>query len=604
MELSLEEQLLLVLSEEDEKPALGRRYRAIEQILNTHLGGNRAEKLQPTTMQRPDIYISRQGAAPIAAELQILKATHFANNIRNRTSGLLATAVQTRRYFMDDVFLLAIVLISEADQEFRESKSSLWNEAARNLLRASDGAGYDRVLIGLAGAELNWESYEADPLGGDPQIRRLGTHEAFHSLRSNADPARLFVHPSEGKPTRRFLLVADEWRSGKGGLSTLNRELAIALTSAGYETAVFVPETTDADLRAASAHGVSLVTPARISGLSDREALLLRPVFAEKDWAPDVIVGHGRSLGPYAAAQQQQFFPHARRIHFVHTDAESLESAKETLGGESLMTRADSRRTLEIDLARSADLVAGIGPLLTESIRDDLLGPGRRASVVPFIPGLRSTFDAASARHPVKNRVLFIGRADDFSSKGIDIAAEALLRVVDTWPPDRPHHPVLVVRGVPEDASNEVKANLDAIFEGRVEYRLRPYADSEAAVVADLAQARVTIMPSRHEGFGLAAFEAIATGIPVLIGRASGLAQLLLEEGLDSSPSSIVATRDTATRLAVDAWADAIQHILDNQDAARTEAIALRSALSKVVSWQSSVQSLLNALDSRRTRSI
>jgi D-inositol-3-phosphate glycosyltransferase len=79
-------------------------------------------------------------------------------------------------------------------------------------------------------------------------------------------------------------------------------------------------------------------------------------------------VGHGRVLGRYAAAQQQQFFPKARRVHFVHTDAEQLEAAKEEPGGGSNMINADARRNLERDLARSADLVVGVGPLLTGTI--------------------------------------------------------------------------------------------------------------------------------------------------------------------------------------------------------------------------------------------
>ncbi|WP_074848880.1 glycosyltransferase family 4 protein [Gordonia westfalica] len=394
-----------------------------------------------------------------------------------------------------------------------------------------------------------------------------------------------------------MMLISDEWRSGRGGLSTMNRELATALASAGVETAVMVPRSTDEDIKAASDVDVALVTPASIPGLNSRELLLLRPVFADSSWEPDVIIGHGRVLGSYAAAQKQQFFSRARRVHFVHTDAEQLEAAKEMPGGTSRMASADERRNLERDLARSADLVVGVGPMLTATITDDLIGLSPRPKIMCMVPGLRSAFDPASASPPVRNALLVVGRADDFQSKGIDIVADALLKVVDRWPQSRPHPPVLVLRGVPGEAATDVKARLDEIFEGRVAYHLRPYSDSEELVKQDLAQSRVMLMPSRHEGFGLAAFEAIASDIPVLISAESGLAQFLRESHIDTEPSSIVTTRNTSTRLAIDEWADAIWYVLTHPAPSRAQAHEMRKRLSEIVDWRTAVDYLLAELD-------
>jgi glycosyltransferase involved in cell wall biosynthesis len=36
-------------------------------------------------------------------------------------------------------------------------------------------------------------------------------------------------------------------------------------------------------------------------------------------------------------------------------------------------------------------------------------------------------------------------------------------------------------------------------------------------------------MPSRHEGFGLVALEAISAGVPVLVSKESGLGRMLIE---------------------------------------------------------------------------
>ncbi|KNY05162.1 hypothetical protein AKH00_12305 [Microbacterium sp. GCS4] len=527
-------------------------------------------------------------------ELKVFGQGFFKNNIGNRASELLATAVEMRRLFRGEILLTAVLILklTPATSPIHEST---WPRLADRLLRADDGVGYDSVLFGFADSQLSWRYFA--PRGGRQEMKESPrtTSEAIAMIRQEAvspDTSR----PTARRPIRRFLLVSDEWRSGRGGISTINRHLAIALAAAGHEATVLVPRVTEEDARVASAANVSIVAPPRIPGLSEKETLLLRPIFGEKGWEPDVIIGHGRALGPYAAAQQRQFFPGARRVHLVHTDAESLEAAKEEHGGTSTMTITESRRNLEIDLARSADLVAGIGPLLTETIRDDLLGPGAPATVMEFMPGLRDLFDASTTRAPVKNRVLFIGRADDFHSKGIDLAAEALLKIMDEWPRGRSHPPVLVIRGVPDDAADDVKRKLDSIFDGRVSYTLRPYTDSETVLTHDLAQAKVLIMPSRHEGFGLAAFEAISAGVPVLISAESGVAQFLSESHLDTSPRSVISTRDSPTRLAVDRWADAIQAVLDDFDSARSEVTSLRTSVGRLVSWNSVTERLVATL--------
>lgn len=588
-----DDRLLSAINRLSEPGSFGNKYLAVEQALADLVGGHLPEKSLRPARRRPDILISRPDSRPSVIELKVFGQTFFKSNLGNRTSDLLAAAVEMRRLFRGDVILSAVLILKKTPTTPRVH-DKVWIKTAERLLRADDGVGYDSVLFGFADDKLSWLHFgSGQPMNSG--IRPLTTPEAMVALRHQTGLITQAPRHDNQDP-RRFLLVADEWHSGRGGLSTINRNLARALARAGYDATVLVPKVTDADAVAASDANVAIVAPPRVPGLSERETLLLRPVFAERDWIPDVIVGHGRALGPYAAAQQLQYFPTARRVHFVHTDAESLEAAKEARGGASMMTNTEARRNLEIDLARSADLVAGVGPLLTESIRDDLLGPGPRAQVVNFMPGLQSSFDASSSRAPVKNRVLIVGRADDFLSKGIDLAAEALLKIVDQWPKHRSHAPVLIVRGVPDDAADEVKRRLDAIFDGRVGYHLRPYSESESVVTQDLAQAKVVIMPSRHEGFGLAAFEAIAAGVPVRISAESGLAQFLVESRLDTKPSSIVPTRNTAARLAVDQWADAIQAVLDDFLSARSEVVELRRAVDRLISWDASAMKLLSAL--------
>lgn len=590
MELSAEQQLFAVLTASEAGNSL--RYLALERLVAELLGGQQYDLRGAA--RGPDILIPRPDDNPVAVELKVLSGTSFGKNVSNRVAELLATAVETRRSFRGEVTLSAILLFTEHRLD-RPGFYELVTSMVHRLLRSEDGVGYDSVLLGWADRQLQWRYFDAaSALDGNEEdlIHSHSTRDALELLQTQSPVAPPPPPTKRESGKQRILLVADEWGSGRGGISTVNRELAIALAAAGVEAAVLVPYASDEDVKSASEVAVALVTPARIPGLSEREALLLRPVFADNGWEPDVIIGHGRILGPYAAAQQQ-FFPQARRVHFVHTDAEQLEAAKETPGGRSNMTSADIRRSLERELARSADLVVGVGPLLTETIRDELIGPGPQPRVICLVPGLRATFDVTVAHPPIKNRVVIVGRADDFHSKGIDIAAEALLRIVDGWPSSKPYVPVLVIRGVPDETASAVKAQLDEILEERVTYHLRPYSDSEAEVTQDLAQARVVLMPSRHEGFGLAAYEAIASGVPVLISSESGLAQFLRDSGIDTLPSSILTTRNSSTRLATDGWADAIQQVIDEAVLARAQASELRRSIASVVSWEQSAATLL-----------
>ena len=96
--------------------------------------------------------------------------------------------------------------------------------------------------------------------------------------------------PSKVKVT----ILASEWGSSKGGLSTLNRELAIQLAKfPEVEITFFLPRCSEEDKKEALKHNVKVVDA------------LPRPGFIELDWLCfppkhlqlDIVVGHGVKLG-------------------------------------------------------------------------------------------------------------------------------------------------------------------------------------------------------------------------------------------------------------------------------------------------------------------
>ena len=100
-----------------------------------------------------------------------------------------------------------------------------------------------------------------------------------------------------GSRKLKVTILASEWGSTKGGLSTINRELAIQLAKFPYvEVTFFLPKCSEEDKKAADSHGVSILEAAR------------RPSYDELDWLSsppehlriDVVVGHGAKLGRQA----------------------------------------------------------------------------------------------------------------------------------------------------------------------------------------------------------------------------------------------------------------------------------------------------------------
>ena len=92
----------------------------------------------------------------------------------------------------------------------------------------------------------------------------------------------------------RVTLLSSEWRSTKGGLSTINRELAIQLAKhPRVEVSVYLPQCSEEDKRVAASHNVHLTEAEEMPGLEPDLWLSCLP---EKH-AVDCVIGHGAVLG-------------------------------------------------------------------------------------------------------------------------------------------------------------------------------------------------------------------------------------------------------------------------------------------------------------------
>lgn len=576
--------------------SLGEYARAVEMALAEQLRGVFGESsVQHSRFGPADVIVTLSPDAPVLAIEFKLVRRRATEPISLRTTLLLGSAVRQRREFTRDVQLglIGIVLGDDAltDRDVRH---------LRELLRTNaDDAGFDRVVIGLVSSEVRW--LEVSPEG---DIEVLSDFPAAARKLAESPPTPVLpTHQTVGQSRTanekpRFLLVADEWGSQRGGISTFNRELAAALADANCEVRVFVPTARDDEFDEAQSRGVTLVTPDPIPGVTDAALLLTRPRAPERDYEPNVIVGHGRILGPYAYAVKNLFFPRARRLHVVHMHAERLEMVKPRTAKRSPMKAAHDRASLEIELSVSADLVAGVGPLLSEWVSSAMRGHPQAPATVDIRPGLRDWGRIVDPEDPPPVRqVLLLARAEDVASKGIDIAVRAVVYALSRFDGDPRDTPVLVVRGIPEEGDDVVE-RLSALAAPFLQLIPRPYSADESSLRMDLFQARVVVMPSRHEGFGLVAHEAIAAGVPTLVSRESGIGRLLLETVTDEErpyPHEVLPVMGPEDEV-VKAWGEAIYRKLVEPQAAFRRAAEVRHQLAAVTSWEDAVTRILSAL--------
>lgn len=569
------------------------RIERVERYLAILLDGDPSSSRIPSVesrMRAADLHL-RNGNNEVSLAEVVLVETR--KNLSNRTASLVAASVELRRSYPSEILLGAVFVVPKGTGD----DGRLMAVVKRQILRGVDHVGYDWLLVCSFDESIEWHFIRAAASAESQQEFRLISIEEVRNcvfdlaLTEFSDAG---LREGFGASSNGILLICDEWGSSRGGISTVNRELAVALACEGADVYVMVPSAVQAEVDEAQSLQVKLVSPAEVPGLSANEHLLLRPIFADRAWSPAIIVGHGRVLGPYALALKNVHFPAAKRVHIVHTDAEELESAKR--GGSEYLTmeKTENKRTLERYLAASANLTFGVGPLLTDSIKDEIRGREKRPPVECLTPGLRGGFQVDPYDPPVKNQVLFVGRTEDFQSKGIDIVATAVDRLAREWLGSPKSRPMLIIRGVPAESESKIDEQLRQIVLDDSIYRLRPFVDSVESINEDLHQAQVVVMPSRHEGFGLVALEAISCGVPVLVSSDSGIAQMMSDLNVDSVPSSIVAVRDApGGPTAVDEWERAISRILQDPVAARKRAQRLRAGLSVECDWHKTAVGLI-----------
>lgn len=289
--------------------------------------------------------------------------------------------------------------------------------------------------------------------------------------------------------------------------------------------------------------GLSLLGDWRPDVVHAHDWLVTHPAItlAERADVPLVATIHATEAGRHAGWLSH---PLNRQVHSVEwwlaNRADSMVTCSETM-------RAEVSRLFDLDPAPVNVIHNGIDPRGWQ-VPDDLVASARdkhSRGEAPFL--------------------LFFGRLE--YEKGAQDLLAALPKIRKTHPGTR-----LVVAGKGR--------HLTQLVEQARKLRVRRSVDfvghlDDRTLVATLAAADATVLPSRYEPFGIAALEAAASGAPLVASTAGGLGELVVHgtTGLSFQPGDVTGLA-SATRI-----------VLDDPDAARERARAARDRLRAEFDW-------------------
>ena len=387
----------------------------------------------------------------------------------------------------------------------------------------------------------------------------------------------------------KITLLASEWKSSAGGLSTLNRELAINLSQIqNVSVSLLVPEgaCNDEDKREAGSFGISIIEARKCVGLDPLVWLSHPP----QDHKIDVIVGHGVKLGHQVQLiKAHPQFQNCKWVQVVHTAPENLSKCK---GYGSPISRGEKKHWDEVNLCPIADLVVQVGPSLAKAYHSYLQISKRDQDFFELIPGLfeREFGDLPAKQKPKEEEDDFIvllcgsGDKEDFELKGYNIAVKAFAnrRL-------KGKHCSLLFVGSPKGKQDEVRKRLLKHGIKGEQLTVREFVKSRERMKELFCEVDMVIMPSKEEGFGLVALEALSAGLPILVGRNSGFARAI--KNIPFGKYSTVANSEDPAR-----WAEAIEDVRVRHAVVLVESETLKEHYSKKYCWKKQCEELVARL--------
>lgn len=381
-------------------------------------------------------------------------------------------------------------------------------------------------------------------------------------------------------PTLRIALVclhtspnSDPGSGDAGGMNVVVKHQAEALAKLGHSVEILTrrssPELSDP----------TQMAPGVV--LRFLEAGPVEPI--SKGDHEDYIAEFGAqlaALGPYDVYHSHHWFsgmaalPIARERGIPHLQSfHSIAAADSTPLSAGERAESPGRMAGEAWLARESDAVIAISDAEAETVRERLGGVSGRITVV--LPGVDSALfhpaEHGSGASETGERRSGIDGSTGYAVvaarlqplKGLDLAIEAIACV------PAEHRPSLVIAG---DASADFDGYTNELTRLATTHGIADGIrfvgpQGREALAALLRDARLILVPSHSETYGLVALEGAASGVPVIAADAGGLREAVVDEvtGL------VLKSRDACD------WATAITRVLTEPGLAKRFSEAARA---------------------------
>jgi len=227
--------------------------------------------------------------------------------------------------------------------------------------------------------------------------------------------------------------------------------------------------------------------------------------------------------------------------------------------GRFALARYRRARRLLVDSGFSRDELLSVAPHI-DPARVDVVYPGVAADV------------ANNVRAPDRAEpfVLVVGTVERRKNLEVVVRAVAALAAIR-----------LIAVGPPTPYAGECLALARELgAQDRVE--LRGYV-ARPELLELYARATVAAVPSRYEGFGYAAAQALCAGVPLLAARAASLPEIVAGAAPLLDPGAAAE------------WSDAIAAVLADRDASEAGAASVRAASTERFGWARSARAALAA---------
>lgn len=408
----------------------------------------------------------------------------------------------------------------------------------------------------------------------------------------------------------RLVFLATAWGSQYGGVNSLNADLCAALGRSvlpQYQVICVVLKADGNQIRHAEESSVVLISLSRTEGSEFSSSLAYWTWEKVRDLGPGEVLwwfGHDIISGE-AALEAQRISGQGKLGIFHHTNYFAFDAVKHRDGSLAMQ-----RRQLQARIFSAADTILAIGPKLAQNARS-LISDSNSERVIELIPGLASVQPQPI---PPTFQALTFGRVTpaDELVKQSRLTIAGLGKAICDYPELFGHDPRMIVIGAPAEHAKTLQESLlklGAAYAKRVlNVIVLPFMENRTELLSTIATSSVCLMPSFHEGFGLAGLEAIAAEVPLVLSPNSGLFEFIDKRfgGLGTGCLNIV---DIEGALAEESFSDGdvekvascLRSIQLRIDAAKANAGRLKELLRSSCTWQGMALTLAGACGLRPT---